>query len=44
VDPLADIHALTPDAIRLVVKGGKIIKDAGLAVGSRTAAREVAAD
>ncbi|MCG6988837.1 MAG: amidohydrolase family protein [Gemmatimonadetes bacterium] len=44
VDPLADIHALTPEAIRLVVKGGKIVKDAGPAVGSRSAAREVAAD
>jgi imidazolonepropionase-like amidohydrolase len=27
VDPLADIHALRPEAIRLVIKEGRIVKD-----------------
>jgi imidazolonepropionase-like amidohydrolase len=27
VDPLADIHALRPEAIRLVIQGGRIVKD-----------------
>ncbi len=28
VDPLADIHALTPETIRLVVQGGRVVKGA----------------
>ena len=30
IDPLANIHSLTPDAIRLVIQGGRVVKGESL--------------